>query len=129
MIKRPKLRERRQFVRCSTLVHGWICAKNRPRISCRLQNISGGGALLKFSSPNKFPKDFILYIEAIDTSIGCSVRHERDDMLGVQFRPVEGIAKSRPSGNAPGSVYEKLLALESGQHTKAECTERINTVV
>lgn len=79
------MRERRQFGRRWSHVHGWIAIEGRPRIPCVIRNFSETGALIDLDDPSRVLNRFRLTIDAIDFAVECEVRHHGRNSVGVRF--------------------------------------------
>ena len=78
-------RERRQFGRRTTYTMAWIIVQGRPRLSCRIANISPKGAMLEFAVPKWLPFSFKLMIEGRSELVDCEIRHVGQHGIGVNF--------------------------------------------
>ena len=95
--------EKRQFGRRPTFQHGWVKIPGRPPLACVLRNMSDGGALLIFDTPQCLPFGFLLDIEGKQQTYGCEVRHHYGVKVGVEFVDVATIQQSR-NGSYDGTV-------------------------
>lgn len=75
--------DRRQFGRRSVSLDGFVRVPLRAPIPCKLVNMSEGGALLAVDKSTWLPQAFRLTIGNFETE--CTVRHRRDDLIGVEF--------------------------------------------
>lgn len=82
--------EKRQFGRRQTHLHAWVSIPGRRRLPCLVKDISVGGALLWFEQlPSCLPFCFRLTIESTKFESACEIRHTRDNLVGVEFVPME----------------------------------------
>ncbi len=77
--------ERRQFGRRRTFLHGWIRLHGRPSVTCIVQDLSEGGAMLELPDNAWLPFRFHLTIESEGLETDCEVCHERENRIGVRF--------------------------------------------
>jgi hypothetical protein len=77
--------ERRQFGRRQTMSAGWLKISGRPRLPCRIINISPKGALLELDVPEWLPFQFELMIELDNSVHTCQIRHTKPSAVGVNF--------------------------------------------
>jgi len=78
--------DQRQFGRRQTTLHGWVTVPGRPRLTCQVQNLTVGGALLMFDTAAVvLPFSFKLTIEATRFETLCEIRHQHGGKVGVQF--------------------------------------------
>ena len=77
--------ERRQFGRRETMSGGWIKIPGRPRLACKIMNLTPKGALLDLQVPSWLPFRFELLIESDRSLHTCEIKHARPDKLGVYF--------------------------------------------
>ncbi len=77
--------ERRQFGRRTTNAKAWIIVPGRPRLNCRIANISVKGAMLEFTPPAWLPFNFTVLIEGSAESMPCQIRHVVPHGVGVNF--------------------------------------------
>ena len=81
-------RDRRQFGRRRTQLHGFIVCVGRAPIPCLVRNISEGGALLEVDRQVRITSYFQLAIEADGFEADCEIRHQTEHGIGVYFREV-----------------------------------------
>lgn len=82
--------EKRQFGRRQTHLHGWVSIPGRRRLPCLVKDISVGGALLAFDQmPSCLPFCFRLTVESTRFESACEIRHTRENLIGVEFVPME----------------------------------------
>lgn len=77
--------ERRLFGRRTSNAMAWIIVPGRPRLNCRIANISVKGAMLEFIPPAWLPFNFTVLIEGSAESIPCQIRHMVPHGVGVNF--------------------------------------------
>jgi hypothetical protein len=80
--------ERRQFGRRETNLHAFILIRGRPRMPCRVRNVSYGGVLVEPCAGDNLdwlPTEFRLVIEAYDFEADCEIRHKGAHGIGVRF--------------------------------------------
>jgi hypothetical protein len=77
--------ERRQFGRRNTSKAGWLLIPGRPRISCKIKNVSPKGALIELEVPSWLPFRFELLVEPENEVQVCEIRHVLSGAIGVQF--------------------------------------------
>ena len=93
MTTKVKIVEKRQFGRRQSFLHGWVKLPGRPAVTCTLRDISVGGAMLVFDSPQGLPYGFLLTIEGTGQVFGCEIRHHNGARVGVQFVDVATIGE------------------------------------
>jgi hypothetical protein len=87
--------ERRGVQRTRVLRNAKIIVPRRsPVIHCTVQNITSGGACLKFANTFGVPASFDLTFECGRTRRRCRVVWRTDDLLGVAFEGEEAAAES-----------------------------------
>ncbi len=84
---RPALKriERRSFGRRQSCVKAVVLIAGRAPVHCIVNNFSEGGAELELLEPIKTPLSFKLRIEAKGVEAICEVRHQKGQIVGVQF--------------------------------------------
>lgn len=93
--------DRRGYPRFDAWKHGLVEVKSKTRISCLIENVSEGGALLRFASAMALPKRFRLIVPQDDLVLTCELVRLDGNAIGVRF------------------VTEDLAAVEQPQN--AEC--------
>ncbi|MFM9937914.1 MAG: PilZ domain-containing protein [Hyphomicrobiaceae bacterium] len=78
--------ERRQFGRKTSTIQAWILVAGRPRVPCRVLNISARGALLELPPPKWLPFQFDLFLDGSSSAISCEIRHVTAHGVGVHFQ-------------------------------------------
>lgn len=101
MVFDAKGKERRQFGRRTTFLHGWVRSPGRPPVTCIVHNMSDGGANLEFATGTWIPFKFRLVIESEGFDRDCEVRHQRGSTVGVCF--LARAEKRRPEPVAPAA--------------------------
>ena len=87
--------ERRGVQRTRVLRNAKIIVPRRsPVIHCTVQNITSGGACLKFANTSGVPESFELTFECGRTRRHCRVVWRTEDLLGVAFEGEEAAAAS-----------------------------------
>lgn len=85
MLKRSDYAEKRQFGRRHTNTRAWIRVAGRPPVSCTVQNVSEGGALLVCDEEIWLPFSFRLTTEDRQIDRVCEIRHQTGPRIGVEF--------------------------------------------
>ena len=86
--------ERRSSPRRETNLAGTVLISGEPSITCRIRNISDGGALIVFEKPVRMPFGFLLNIEGFAAPKGCEIRHHFGARVGVEFVAVARVQLS-----------------------------------
>jgi hypothetical protein len=77
--------ERRKFPRHRVLKSGTISFHHSGTVTCRVRNLSEGGACLEVESPVGIPQNFILLIESENLNRKTRVIWKREQQIGVAF--------------------------------------------
>jgi hypothetical protein len=83
----------RRFGRRSSSVNAFVLLPGNVKLPCIIENVSDGGALLRFTDGAAPTQSFRLMLEDTSFNLLCEVRHQGSRRLGVRFvRLAEGIA-------------------------------------
>jgi methyl-accepting chemotaxis protein len=77
--------DRREFGRRATSINAWIRVAGRPPVSCRVKNISEGGARIELPQDSVVPRRFFPRLDGGRMEMLCEVRHRRPLSVGVEF--------------------------------------------
>jgi hypothetical protein len=88
MVDERRIRKRTRILRCAKI----IVPRRSPVIHCTVQNITGGGACLKFAHTSGLPETFDLTFEHGRTRRPCRVIWRTDNELGVCFEQIQRTA-------------------------------------
>lgn len=77
--------DRRFSNRRAVALAGHVKFAGRPRIPCRVRNISPSGALIEFAADMELPQRFRLDIDDDLFEVDCELRHGDGRRFGVEF--------------------------------------------
>ncbi len=111
--------DRRQFGRRESNVKAYAILPGQVSLPCIIENVSDGGALLRFTDGAAPTQSFRLMIEGTEFNILCEIRYTNRRRAGVRFvRLADGIALNRHLHRAI------TLPQEAGDATA--CRVRVN---
>jgi len=88
MVDERRTRKRTRILRGAKI----FVPRRSPVVHCTVQNITGGGACLKFANTSGLPETFDLTFEHGRTRRPCRVIWRTDNELGVCFEQIQRTA-------------------------------------